>query len=704
MKNSKAFKRAEIWTLATIAFVMLLTIVPFVVSEKTEAQTAGTGVTTIIAPLSGNLIGGMMPQGVAVSTTLVGLTGSVFQTDVSNVNLPASTSLSVVVNGASVGQIVLNATRGGMLRISGTTAPVVVSGSTVSVKNGTTTILSGVFTAPPTPTPTPTRSPTPTPSGSPSPSVTPTPRPTPTRILFAPLTGATIDGVMPTGVGQYLEFGTTSKNLDVFVNRVRLASGTVLNVFLNGTSIGQITLRASGEGSLRLNTTQGGTVPIVAAGNTLTVKKDATTILSGTFRVPGTTPTPSPTVSPSPTGSPTPTPTPRPARFFKGMMNSTQVVPAVTGNGRGFVGVLLNSTETQVKISIGYYGLGSAASSAKIFGPAVSGMNGTQIFDLGTVTGTSGLVLNKTFDVTSAEVAQLRAGTWYAQISTVTNSGGEIRGQIRSRTVTSSFNGNEAQDISVFRQSSGTWYITNGSEYSQKSLGQAGDTPVSADYDGDGVTDVAVYRGGYWIILRSSDNGTTVKQFGLPTDIPVRGDFDGDGQTDLTVFRASTGIWYSSLSSDGSFRATYFGQEADVPVASDLDGDGITEICVFRPSNGVWYRVESRSGQFKADQFGMVGDTPLTGDFDGDGKDDISVFRQSTGVWYVSPSLTGGYYGVPFGMDGDIPVPADFDGDGMTDVSVFRPSNGFWYTLRSGDKGVDYRQFGMEGDLPAAAR
>jgi hypothetical protein len=704
MKMNITFKRSEMWTIATIAFVLLLTIVPFVVSEKTEAQTSGTSAGTMIARLTGSPIGGMVPQGFAFSTTLGGIPGSAFQTDVSNVNLPPATSLSVVVNGASVGQIVLSPTRSGTFRIAHPNGPTIIAGATVTVKNGVTEILSGVFAAPPTPTPTPTGSPTPSPSGSPSPTVNPTPpNPTPSLLLFSPLIGSTINGAMPTGFGQYLEFGTTTKTLGVFVNRVRLASGTVLHVSLNNTAIGQITLRQYGDGSLRLQGPSA-TIPTVIVGDTLTVKNGVTTILSGTFRLPGTTPTPSPTVSPSPTGSPTPTPTPRPARFFGGIMNSAQVVPVATGNGRGFVGISLNSAETQIRVSLGYFGLSSAASTAKIFGPAEIGTTGAEIFNLGAVTGTNGQIFNKTFDVTSAQVAQLRAGTWYAQIGTVNNPTGEIRGQIRSRSFMSSFNGNQAQDIAVFRQSSGTWYISNGDGYAQKSLGQLGDLPMSADYDGDGLTDVAVYRGGEWIILRSSDNGTTTKQFGLPTDTPVRGDFDGDGQNDLTVFRSSTGVWYSSLSSDGSFKAVQFGVDGDIPVASDLDGDGISEICVFRPSNGVWYRIESRTGQFKADQFGMAGDAPMTGDYDGDGIDDIAVFRQSSGTWYVKSSSTRGFYGVQFGANEDIPVSADFDGDGKTDISVFRPSNGFWYTLRSSDNNLDYKQFGMYGDYPTSAR
>lgn len=694
------FKRSEVWKIATIAIALLLMSVPFFVNGTTDAQNTVTS--GLFAPLTGSPIGGMTPQGLSRSSTELGV--KVFETNVSNVNLPANTNLSVVVDGNSIGQIILSPLRGGILRLTGSSAPTVNAGSTVAVKNGTTTILSGTFVAPPSPTPTASVSPSPSISPTPTrtPTPTPTPFPTPSLVLYAPLTGSTIDGIMPSGVGQYAEFGTTSKALSVFVNRVNYPIGTILDVSLGNTSIGQITLRDCGEGALRIMTN----VPTVVIGDTLTVKKGTTTVLSGTFRAVGPTvsPTPTPSVSPSPSPSvsPTATPTPRPPRFFNGRMGGSQVVPPVTGEGRGLVAVALNEAGTQIRVWVGYFGLSSNASSVKIYGPAETGANGSAIFDLGTVTGTSGRIFDKTFDVTAAQVAQLRAGMWYAQIATANNANGEIRGQIRSHTRPSGFNGAVADDVAVYRQSSGTWYISIGTNLVGKVLGQAGDIPVSADYDGDGITDIAVYRGGTWIINRSSDNGTTYRQFGLTTDIPVRGDFDGDGQNDITVYR--DGNWYSMLSSNGSFRAMQFGLSGDIPLAGDYDGDGSSDICVFRPSSGDWYRLESKTGAFWAVHFGATGDVPVVGDYDGDGRDDVTVYRPSVGDWYQLRSSTGEFYGVHWGISEDIPVPVDLDGDGATDISVFRPSNGFWYTYKSSDGAFDFRQFGMIGDIPTSAR
>ncbi len=713
-KNAALSKTQQVWKTALVVAAIALTLfVPMLLGNKTEAQTANT-VTTLVATLTGSPIGGMVPIGVSVSAT--DGTNRAFETNVSFVNLPAQTDLTVVVNGATAGHIILTALKNGELDLTGTAAPTVATGATISVKNGTTTILTGTFTAPPTPTPTPTRSPTPTvsptptrsPTPTPSPTATPTPRPTPSLALFAPLTGAVISGAMPVGFGDYFEFGTASKTISVFVNRVRLPNGTVLTVKKGNAMLGQIALREDGEGSLRLDSAQGGTVPTVAVGDMLTVMNGTTTILSGTFRtvlpLPSPTPTRSPTPSPSPTVSPTPRPTPGPNRVFGGRMSGAQVVPAVTTAGRGFIGVLVNDTGTQIRVAGGFFGLSSTATTAKIYGPSEVGSIGPVIFDLGTVAGTAGAIGPKTFDITTGQLAQLRAGTWYVQIATSGKPSGEIRGQIRSHADHSSFNGAESTDLAVFRQSTGTWFVQNGEGYSVKLLGQPGDKPVSGDYDGDGVTDVAVYRGGIWVIQRSSDGGTTTAQFGLPSDIPVRGDFDGDGQNDLTVFRPENGVWYSWLSSTGSFKYVQFGLNDDIPVSADIDGDGTTDNVVFRPSNGVWYRLGSLNGQFSAIQFGMQGDVPLTGDYDGDGVDDVAIYRPNGGEWYVTKSSDGGYFAMRFGTGTDVPVSGDFDGDGKTDVTVFRPETGVWYVFNSSNQTVDYRYFGLMGDVPTSVR
>jgi hypothetical protein len=63
------------------------------------------------------------------------------------------------------------------------------------------------------------------------------------------------------------------------------------------------------------------------------------------------------------------------------------------------------------------------------------------------------------------------------------------------------------------------------------------------DYDGDGKADLSVFRpsAGSWYISNSSNNQFIAIQFGVAEDKPLVGDFDGDGKSDLTVFRPSNG-------------------------------------------------------------------------------------------------------------------------------------------------------------------
>jgi hypothetical protein len=232
---------------------------------------------------------------------------------------------------------------------------------------------------------------------------------------------------------------------------------------------------------------------------------------------------------------------------------------------------------------MGFFGLSSSQTTAKIYGPAMAGETAPAIFDLGTVGGTAGRFPAQTFEVTEEQKAQLRSGLWYAQIGSADHPDGEIRGQIRPRTRPSGFTGNSVDDLAVFRPSNGTWYVQDGDGYSSEVVGGMGDVPVSADFDGDGKTDSAAFSSGTWTISRSSDRQRTQVRFGMEGDLPVRGDYDGDGIVDLAVFRPSTGVWYVMKSSDSTYLILQFGMNGDRPVASDVDGDGLTSRSGARP-------------------------------------------------------------------------------------------------------------------------
>ncbi len=255
------------------------------------------------------------------------------------------------------------------------------------------------------------------------------------------------------------------------------------------------------------------------------------------------------------------------------------------------------------------------------------------------------------------------------------------------------FDGDGKADVSVFRPSTGAWYLQQSQNgFTGVTFGANGDRIVPADYDGDGKTDVAVFRGGTWYLQRTQ-LGFTGVAFGAATDIPVPADYDGDGKADVAVFRPSTGAWYLQRSQLG-FTGVTFGQNGDRPVPADYDGDGKADVAIYR--GGAWYLNRSQLG-FTGVTFGDANDKAVPADYDGDGKADVAVYRPANGSWYLNRSQLG-FTGITFGTATDVPVPADYDGDGKTDVAVFRSGN--WYLNRSqaGFTGVG---FGAAPDNPA---
>ena len=84
------------------------------------------------------------------------------------------------------------------------------------------------------------------------------------------------------------------------------------------------------------------------------------------------------------------------------------------------------------------------------------------------------------------------------------------------------------------------------------------------DFNGDGADDVAIFRpsSGLWAV-----RGVTRSYFGTWNDEPAAGDYDGDGVDEIAIYRASTGLW----AIQGGARI-YYGGAGDLPIGNS-DGD-----------------------------------------------------------------------------------------------------------------------------------
>jgi hypothetical protein len=144
----------------------------------------------------------------------------------------------------------------------------------------------------------------------------------------------------------------------------------------------------------------------------------------------------------------------------------------------------------------------------------------------------------------------------------------------------------------------------------------AGNTPPFS-FDGDALSDLSVWRStsGTWFIRNSSNSSITTIGWGVSGDKLVPGDFDGDGRTDIAVWRPTTGMWFIRNSSNGSTTALGWGVATDIAVPADYDGDGRTDIAVWRPTNGTWFIRNSSNSSTTTPIWGTNGDEPVPSAF-----------------------------------------------------------------------------------------
>jgi hypothetical protein len=118
--------------------------------------------------------------------------------------------------------------------------------------------------------------------------------------IEAELSGAPISGIVPKGEAEFDVEDSANREFRVRVENVNLPAGTVLDVFVDGTKVGTITLTGGLQRSeLELKTELGQQIPQISTRSRVVAATQAgVTIVAGSFsNVP---PNPSPTPIPSP--------------------------------------------------------------------------------------------------------------------------------------------------------------------------------------------------------------------------------------------------------------------------------------------------------------------------------------------------------------------------------------------------------------------
>jgi hypothetical protein len=109
---------------------------------------------------------------------------------------------------------------------------------------------------------------------------------------------------------------------------------------------------------------------------------------------------------------------------FHATMSGKSEVPPNASTGSGDVLATLDTTSKKLTYTMTYMGLSGPATAAHFHGPAAPGANA------GVVATSPPSPTTATATLTDAQIKDLEAGQWYANVHTAANPGGEIRGQM----------------------------------------------------------------------------------------------------------------------------------------------------------------------------------------------------------------------------------------------------------------------------------
>ena len=112
---------------------------------------------------------------------------------------------------------------------------------------------------------------------------------------------------------------------------------------------------------------------------------------------------------------------------YKATMTGKQEVPPTTSTGSGDVLATLDTETKQLSYTMTYMGLTGPATAAHFHGPAAAGANAGVVIPIGMPPANPA---TGTVTLTDAQMKDLEAGKWYANVHTAANKGGEIRAQL----------------------------------------------------------------------------------------------------------------------------------------------------------------------------------------------------------------------------------------------------------------------------------
>ena len=111
---------------------------------------------------------------------------------------------------------------------------------------------------------------------------------------------------------------------------------------------------------------------------------------------------------------------------FNGTMGGASEVPPKTTEGKGMATAALDTATKMLTYQVEYSGLSGPATAGHFHGPAEAGANAGVVLPFAAPASP----IKGTATLTDAQIADLMAGKWYANVHTAANPGGEIRGQM----------------------------------------------------------------------------------------------------------------------------------------------------------------------------------------------------------------------------------------------------------------------------------